>query len=153
MKEDNNKFTAPILRTKDSAKQINGRGFTLVELLMVIAIIGILASIVLVSLGSTREKASRASALSTLSSVMSEMTMCAIDGGGTDGFVAGHPICTDGSGTAVAGHTNVWPDIVAKTGWSITAAQSGLIDDTYVFGATKNGQTAISCNVSKNACH
>ncbi|MFA5994022.1 MAG: type II secretion system protein [Parcubacteria group bacterium] len=133
-------------------KNKNNFGFTLVELLVVIAIIGILASIVLVSLGSAKEKANRASAISTLSSIMSEMTLCSIDGGGTDGYVAGHPICTDGSGTVVVGHTNVWPDIVAKTGWNITAPQAGMLDDTYAYGASKSGEASVSCLVSKNSC-
>jgi prepilin-type N-terminal cleavage/methylation domain-containing protein len=130
-------------------------GFTLIELLIVIGIIGILASIVMTSLSSAKEKANRASAISTLSSIMSEMAMCALDGGGTDGVVIGHAICTDGSGsnTAVSGHEDaLWPDITAKTGWLITASQASQIDDDYVYGAAKSGQVAISCSVRSNSC-
>ena len=81
--------------------------------------------------------------------------MCAIDGGGTSGFVVGDTICTDGSaspGVAVSGHNAVWPDITAKTGWNIIAPAVGAIDDSYVYGATKSGQTSINCLVSGNSC-
>ena len=56
-------------------RQKNRQGFTLVQLLIVIAIIGILASIVLVYLGGARERARIADFKSGASSLKSALTV------------------------------------------------------------------------------
>jgi len=134
---------------KTGNKIISKKGFTLIEMLMVVAIIGILSSVVMVSMSGGREKANRASAITTLSSVLSELVICQDDNGNLNAYSAGAPICT------AAGHTAIWPNI-SKTGWVITAASRPAATNaeiaTYTFSATKAGQTTVTCNYAKNSC-
>ena len=58
------------------------KGFTLVELLVVVAIIGILATIVLSSLSSARERARDARRLSDIATIQNALEMYANDNGG-----------------------------------------------------------------------
>ena len=60
------------LRTQNSAPSA---GFTLIEILVVIAIIGILASVATVMLGSARDKARAASAMSSMKAMITEAAL------------------------------------------------------------------------------
>lgn len=123
------------------------KGFTLVELLIVIAIIGILAGVVFVSTGTSVQKAKRAAALATTSSVLQEIVACQDDGFGLNAYNTSNSICNDAS------HTEKWPDI-STSGWTITAAaQAAPIPDTYNFVVNSPGiYPNIKCKLESSAC-
>ena len=76
------------------------KGFTLVELLLVIAIIGILAAVLFVGLGNQRDRASVTSFKESMRGLVAAYTACT-DGGGEIGTGMACKIddddCTDGS--------------------------------------------------------
>lgn len=134
------------------------RGFTLIELMIVIAIIGILAGVVTVSMKSSVDKSKRASALTSAASVLPELVTCEDDGGFTSNRTSptsgGGVICvtTSGGSTAVSGHDAQWPDI-SQTGWSYSAT-AGTINSAYSFTLTKTDgpNSPITCTLASNGC-
>ncbi|MFO7807333.1 MAG: type II secretion system protein [Candidatus Moraniibacteriota bacterium] len=87
---------------KNNLNQKNkSKGFTLVELLLVIAIIGILASVLFVSLGKQRERARLTTFKENMRGLVTTFTACC-DGGGSipDGEVLNEsaaPACNGGA--------------------------------------------------------
>ena len=78
---------------------MNKKGFTLIEMLVVIAIIAVLVSIVIPTVGSATEKAKEAADVANVRSAIAEVTTNALGNGtttskavkmtqGTDGFVS-----------------------------------------------------------------
>ncbi len=81
-------------------KKINKKGFTLVELLLVIAIIGILAAVLFIGLGNQRERARTTTFKENMRGLVTAYTACA-DGAGTIYVGA-----ANGTSTACTGGTS-----------------------------------------------
>lgn len=135
------------------------KGFTMVELLFVIAIIAVLSVIILTTLASTKERGNRSSAVSTATSIMAELATCTAGGG--YGYTDGAPsagityLCQNaatGNSAASGTATTFWPSL-GSTGWAYQTPTGTLAANTYAFNVTKAGQTTITCTVSTTNCH
>jgi type IV pilus assembly protein PilA len=93
----------------------NKKGFTLIEILIIVIIIGILVSIVIISLMNAKTKSQDMSAFTSFKSIASPAFMC-LDSGITgvrlSEYVSNSSICSEAS---VVGDA-VWPDF-SKYGW------------------------------------
>jgi prepilin-type N-terminal cleavage/methylation domain-containing protein len=85
-------------------KTKSNKGFTLVELLLVIAIIAILATVLFVSLGSQRERARVSAFKENARGLVTTYTACADGQGEIFGTAAGADL--DGTGAACTGGTS-----------------------------------------------
>jgi len=120
------------------------QGFTLVELLLVMAIIGIMAGVIMVGMGSSRKKARVTSALKTADSIVAEAAECYLKNGTFTDWTSGN-ICGPSSGA--------WPSLVNKCNYDNFGPSPAWTFDIVCNKSTKNpaGDT-IQCNIGNASC-
>lgn len=119
-------------------KKINKKGFTLVELLLVIAIIGILAAVLFVSLGSQRQRARITGFKEQMRALVPSITTCLDDGGA---MLAG------GDATAIC-------NPAGTHGNYLTLAQQRDCDGSGSYTIALSGTTGLigTCNTAVGTC-
>ena len=123
-------------------KKNNSRGFTLVELLLVMAIIGILAGAVMVGISTSRKRAKVTATLKTANNITAELADCYLNNKNVSiPPNAGDQICP-GAGK--------WPDISDK---SCTYTTPGYNVNTHVLMIDcLNNYATIICDVTDGNC-
>ena len=131
-----------MLSTKNKKQELT-RGFTLIEILLVVAMIAILAGAILTSISGQREKAQSSKVLAEISSRLQPMMMCWSDGGNVDSVPGdgGASICSSSSAYGV------WPTL--PTGFSY----GGSIPNSSSWSIIIDGGGArICCNSTTSQC-
>ncbi len=128
-------------------------GFTLVELMTVIAIIGILASAIMISLSVQKKRATVNRVLTEMSGIMENIYLCKSD----DGTIK-NPTETYGKGDVcnISSNYGTWPDVSDDVlgngaGFSITI-QGGLNSGSWAYWASGTGTEVICCNSTSGKC-
>lgn len=119
-------------------KKINKKGFTLVELLLVIAIIGILAAVLFVSLGKQRERARMTTFKENMRGLVTAGTACR-DAGGTLLAVQGAPVCNPAN---TIGDIPVMPDCDGSGDATLSIVDGGVDSWTYTGTCTTSAGSA-----------
>lgn len=131
-------------------KKEKEKGFTLVELLLVLAIISILSGTILVSVSAHKQKAYESRMLSQLAGAIQNMVLCRSDQG-----TINEPTTSIGGGNICSLGVNygTWPDI-SKNGFTDVYKST---DDAFEDGGwhvyVDNGTSRICCNSGSNQCH
>ncbi len=134
-------------------KQFYEKGFTVIELLVVVAIIAVFSTIIFVSLQGAKNDGGKANIVTTMRSVLGELGLCANDSGVAP--IAPSPslyVCAGNASQTqlLSGHTTKWPDLVG--GWAYGSTSGTVFSGNYTFNITKSGQDPIVCSFATNSC-
>jgi prepilin-type N-terminal cleavage/methylation domain-containing protein len=135
--------------TKFLAKKSNKKGFTLVELLLVLAIISILSGTILITVSSHKKRAEEAKMQAQLAGAISDVVLCRSDEGNVNepnGTAGGENICSLG------GAYGQWPATAVTTGFGNYVSDATFEDGAW-FVYTDDGTARICCNSGSNQCH
>jgi prepilin-type N-terminal cleavage/methylation domain-containing protein len=132
-------------------KKLSQAGFTLIELMVVVAIIAIMSAGLLYGLSSYRQSAQESRALAELSSLIQPIMMCR-----SDGKTVNHPNGTAGSGNLCGSDSSygTWPVVGGASSLSSFAnyvADTAFNDGNWYFSIS-NGTNKICCNSGSLKC-
>jgi prepilin-type N-terminal cleavage/methylation domain-containing protein len=130
---------------KRRAKTKFKRGFTLIEILMVIAIIGIIAAVVLVNLESSRSKTKDNGALATVRSLATAIAVCQSSRTPLTNVVSGNAPTV---GTPICGGSSIWPQL--NSTWSVSNVYFSDAD-SYYWVRANSGAKVIICDMSPSS--
>ena len=111
------------------------RGFTLVELLLVMAIVGILAGALMMGISSSRKRARVTSALKTANGITAELADC---------YLNNNPVNNPNVGTQICSGAGNWPNINGCT-------YSGYNSNVLTIDCL-SGYATITCDVAEGNC-
>jgi prepilin-type N-terminal cleavage/methylation domain-containing protein len=128
----------------------NKQGFTLIELMTVMAIIAILATAIIMSLSSHKKRAEGSKALTELSAVMQNIYLCIADEGLVSTPSSNGTICTI-SGVADLNY-GTWPSMTVNLA-GYTYGVSNFAVQPWVYSVTKvSDAVTVCCNSTSGRC-
>ena len=128
--------------------KVNVKGFTLIELMTVMAIIAILATSIMVALSVHKQRAEAGKILTELSGAMQNIYLCQSDDGVVLNPVGGGNIC---SGLTNAGEYGSWPDL-RNTSFVEYDSGSDLSTSPWKYSTTNTNGEVICCNSKYGRC-
>jgi len=125
-----------------SKRIIGKKGFTLIEMLLVMAIISILAGTIMVGMSSTRKRARVTSALKTANGVTAELAHCYLN----NKTVISPTNTQDGGGGQICQGAGNYPKLAKG------CVYNGYSGNKLKIDCTNNGGVIITCDVVKGKC-
>ena len=126
-------------------------GFTLIELMTVIAIIGILASAIMISLSVQKKRATVNRVLTEMSGIMENIYLCKSDDG-TIGNPGTHGL---GNVCSLGPNYGTWPDVsdtVLGNGMGFSIYHTNLNSGSWAYWASGTGTEVVCCNSKSGKC-
>ena len=122
------------------------QGFTLIELMTVMAIIGILATAIIMSLSSHKKRAEGTKALTELSGVMQNIYLCIADEGVVPAPSSGQSICS------ISDAYGLWPSMTDSLANYSLSGSSSFTSAWYYQAVNSTDSITICCNSLSGRC-